>query len=287
MTQLPAELASLPAPSLIEELSYEARLDLFQDRLAEAFTAAGIEYDVTDLETDPAQIILQVAAYQDVLLRQRINEAARGTMLPYAAGGDLDILAQFHDVKRQTGEADERLRLRVVLSIRGRSTGGTEPRYRAVAMGADIRVADASVYTEGRDPTVHIAIYSTENAGMASASLLAAVTAAVNDPTVRMVNDKVVVAGAVRRVANVEANVWLLPQTSAGITDAMEAALRVAWAREIVLGRDVTLAWLTSRLMIDGVQRVTILAPAADVVMPLYQAAALGTVTLHVAGRDY
>lgn len=287
MTDLPAELANLPAPSLVEELSYEARLALFQARLAAAFAAAGIDYDVTDLETDPAQILLQVAAYQDVLLRQRVNEAVRGTLLPYATGPDLDILAQFYDVSRQSGEADKRLRERVVLAIRGRSTGGTEPRYRAIAMGADLRVADASVYTEGRDPTVKIAIYSTENAGLASASLIQAVQAAIDAPSARMVNDRVVVLAAVRQVVNVAAKVWLLPETSAAITDAMASALRAAWEREIVLGRDVTLSWLISRLMIDGVQRVEVEAPLTDIVMPPYQAAALGSISLAVAGRDY
>lgn len=287
MSDLPAELANLPAPSLVEELSYGARLALFQDRLTSAFDAAGVEYEVTDLETDPAQILLQVAAYQDVLLRQRVNEAVRGTLLPYAGGADLDILAQFYDVARQLGETDERLRRRVVLAIRGRSTGGTEPRYRSIALAADVRVADASVYTEGRDPTVKIAIYSTENAGLASASLIAAVQAAVDAPAARMVNDRVVVLAAVRQVVNVSARVWLLPETSAAITDAMAAALQAAWAREIVLGRDVTLSWLTSRLMLDGVQRIELTAPETDIVMQPFRAAALGSISLSVAGRDY
>lgn len=287
MTELPDELANLPPPALIEELNYEARLADFRDRLIAAFEAAGIDYDVGALETDPAQIILQVAAYQDILTRQRVNEAVRGTMLPYAVGADLDILAQFYDVTRQVGEGDDRLRRRVVLAIRSRSTGGTVPRYQAVALDADIRVADASVYTVGRDPTVHVAIYSTENSGLASQALVETVQAALDNPAVRMVNDRIVVAAALRQVVNVSARVWLLPQASASITTAMEAALRAAWAKEIILGRDVTIAWLISRLMLDGVQRVEIDGPATDLVVPPYEAAAIGSVTLQVAGRDY
>lgn len=287
MVDLPAELANLPVPTLVEELRYDARLALFRTRLSETFATAGISYDVQDLETDPAQILLQISAYQDLLVRQRINEAVRGTLLPYATGADLDILAQFYDVGRQTGEVDARLRERVVLAIRGRSTGGTEPRYRSVALGADVRVADASVYTIGRDPTINIAIFSTDNSGIADQALVDTVAAAVTHPAVRMVNDRVVVAAAARQLVPVTARVWLLPQTSSAITVAMEAALRQAWAGQIVLGRDVSIAWIISRLMLDGVQRVEIDAPVTDIVLPPHQASALGTVTLVVAGRDY
>lgn len=287
MIMLPPELANLPVPTLIEEISYDARLVLFRHHAKAAFAAVGIAYDVDGQEFDPAQILLQTASYQDALLRQRINEAVRGYLLPYASGADLDILANFYDVARQLGELDDRLRARVVLAIRGRSTGGTEPRYRSVAMSSDLRVADVSIYTIGRDPTIHAAVFSTDNAGIADAALLAKVTAALNAPAVRMVNDRIEVSAAVRQLLDVSCRVWLLPQTSATITMAMEAALRLAWASQIVLGRDVTRSWLVSQLMLDGVQRVEIGAPSADIIVPPYQAVALGLVTIEISGRDY
>lgn len=287
MSELPAELASLPAPTLVEELSYAARLSLFRERLVLAFLEAGIEYDADGLETDPAQILLQLGTYQDLLLRQRINEAIRGTMLPYAGGSDLDILAQFYDVARMPSESDDRLRLRVVLAIRGRSTGGTEPRYRSIALASDLRVADVSIYTVDRDPTIQVAVYSTDNNGVADEALIAVVNAALQDPAVRMVNDRIVVAPAAREAISVSADVWLLPQTSSAISIAMESALRIAWQKQIGLGRDVTRAWLTAQLMLEGVQRVEIRQPLADVVVPANRAGLLGLVTLNVRGRDY
>lgn len=287
MTRLPPELASLPAPSLIEEIAYETRLSMFRLRLQEAYDAAGIPYDVGELQTDPVQILLQVGTYQDMLIRQRINEAVRGTLLPYAVGGDLDILAQFYDVTRLAGEDDDRLRARIVLAIRGRSTGGTEPRYRSVAMEADLRVANVSVYTVGRDPTIRVAVYATDNGGVADEALIAAVDAALQSPAVRMVNDRIVVSAAARTTIAVAADIWVLPQTSTAIVIAMEAALRAAWAQQIGLGRDVTRAWLTAQLMLEGVQRVEITAPLADVVIPADQAGLLGAVSLVVKGRDF
>lgn len=287
MAELPAELANLPLPVIIEQISYEARYAAFRTQLAALFAAAGIDYDVEDLETDPAQILLQTASYSDLMLRQRINEAIRANLLAFANGSDLDHLAQFYDVERLTGEADPALRVRVVLAIRGRSTGGTEPRYRSVALGADPRVADAAVYTVGRDPTVHVAVFSTDNAGVADAELLTKVDAALQAPAVRMVNDRIVVAAASRVAMPVTADIWLLPETSASIVEQMKAKLTAAWTAQMGLGRDVTRSWLIANLMIDGVQKVEILAPIADAVVPFNQAAALGLITLNTIGRAY
>lgn len=287
MTTLPPELANLPAPSLVETISYESRLAVLKTRLVEIFVAAGIEYDVQDLETDPAQILLQVSAYQDVLLRQRVNEAIKSWFLAYATGGDLDVLAQWYDVARLAGETDDALRRRVVLSIQGRSTGGTEARYRAIALGADVRVADATVYTVGRDPTIHVAVFSTAAGGVADAALLAKVDAALQAPTVRMVNDTIVVASAAQQTIAVTAKVWLLPQAPESTLATISAYLSAAWARDMLLGRDLTLSWLIAQLQRDGVHRIELVTPAADIEIPFNQAAALGVVTLTAQGRVY
>lgn len=287
MATLPAELASLPAPQIIATISYETARANFIALLVEAFNAAGIDYDVDRLEANPGVMLMQVAAFIDVNLRQRINEAIRANLLAFASGSDLDHLAQFYDVARQAGETDDRLRVRVVLAIRGRSTGGTEPRYRSVALDADPRVADAAVYTVGRDPVVHVAIFSTDNAGVADQALINKVNAALQAPGVRMVNDTIAVAGASRVATPITANVWLLPQTSSGILEQMKAALAAAWTQSMGMGRDVTRSWLASKLMLEGVQRIDIVSPAADVVVPFNQAAALGTMTLVEQGRAY
>ncbi len=42
-----------------------------------------------ELESEPATKLLQENAYRELLLRQRINEAAQAVMVAYAMGGDL------------------------------------------------------------------------------------------------------------------------------------------------------------------------------------------------------
>ena len=95
------DLSQLPAPQIIETLDYETIRDQMLAHLAELLPG----WTASDLESDPAVKILEVAAYRELLLRQRVNEAARGVMLAFAAGSDLDQLAAFPNVQRLEGAA--------------------------------------------------------------------------------------------------------------------------------------------------------------------------------------
>src|SRR5690606_3005832 len=100
----------LPQPSIIETLDYEAVLaELVADVVAR-FVDAGVDYDVGNLATDPVKIILEACAYREILLRARINDAAKANLVPFSTGSDLDHLAAFYDVERLEGESDVALR---------------------------------------------------------------------------------------------------------------------------------------------------------------------------------
>lgn len=278
------DLSSYPPPQAVEELDFETLFAVFKADMVSRMPEIA---PLMELESEPATKLGQVHSYVEMLVRARINDAIRANLLAYAAGADLDHLAAFYDVVRLPGETDEALRRRVILAIQGRSTGGTAPRYRSVALGASVRVADAVVYRVGTDPTVHVAVYATDNNGVADAELLAMVEAALNDPAVRMVNDTIVVRSAVFEVVDVEANVWLLPEASNALLDVLPDTLRAAWAAETGLGFNLTRAWLTARLMVSGVQRVEIVAPAADVIALPEHAISIGAIKLNNMGRDY
>jgi phage-related baseplate assembly protein len=280
------DIAVFPPPEAIETLDFEVILAEVMADAQSRFDAAGIAYDVGALETDPVKIVAEAAAYRELLLRARINDAVRSNLLAFARGTDLDHLAAFYDAVRLADESDERFRLRTLLAVQGRSTGGTVPRYRAVALGVDRRVADAAVYRVGTTPLIQIAVTATDNNGVADAALLAAVVAAVNAPAVRMVNDTIQVLAAVRNIVDVDAKVWLLPEAAGSLIEALVPALRTDWAAEGGLGFDLTREWLAARLMKTGVQRVEILTPIANLTVPPSQAISLGAVTLTLAGRD-
>lgn len=280
------DLATFPPPEAIETLDFEAILVEIMADAQSRFDAAGIAYDVGGLETDPVKIVAEAAAYREMLLRARVNDAVRANLLAFARGADLDHLAAFYDAVRLPDESDDRFRLRALLAVQGRSTGGTEPRYRAVALGASLRVADAAVYRVGTTPQIEIAVVAADNNGVADAGLLALVSEAIENAAVRMVNDTIRVIAAVTDTIDVAARIWLLPDAAGSLVAALPAALRADWAAEGGLGFDLTREWLLARLMKTGVQRVEILAPAETVVVLPGRAVALGAVDLTMMGRD-
>ncbi|MDR1874369.1 MAG: baseplate J/gp47 family protein [Synergistaceae bacterium] len=93
------DLSKLPAPQLIEELDYGVIVAAMRTKLRELLP----EWTGYELESDPANKVLEVAAYREMLLRQRINEAARGVMIAFATGSDLDHLAAFYPETRLPG----------------------------------------------------------------------------------------------------------------------------------------------------------------------------------------
>lgn len=281
------ELDGLGTPEIIEEVAFEQLLDERKQRILSLAPSYGIAYDVEGLETDPAMILAQSEAYRETLLRARGNDIARANYLYFTSGSALDHMAAFYDVIRMAGETDERLKRRVILAIQGRSTGGTAPRYRRLALEASIDVADAFVYTNGLTPTVYCAIFANNETGVASQALIDTVQAYLDREDHRMISDSIIVRGAVVSVVDVTASLTLLPDTSADLVTQMQEALASDWSSIAGLGRDLTLNWLTGYLMRSGVHSVEIAAPTADVVMQPFEAVRIGSVALTVAGRAF
>jgi len=279
-----AEISSLPPPSIIAPLDYETALAERKAKLTELHPPVA---PVLALESATTTKLLQENSYRELLLRGMVNDAFHQSLLAYASGPNLDHIAYFYDVTRLSGESDDRLRVRTILAIQGRSTGGTAPRYRAIAMGADVMVADAVVYRDGYDPTVRVAVYSSEVGGIAGPALVAKVQAALDAPAVRMVNDVIVVQAAVFQSVDVSIDAWLLPDADGTQSASIADALRASWANETGLGFDLTRSWITARAMTPGVQRISVTSPAADVIAPPYRAISLGQITVNIRGRDY
>jgi phage-related baseplate assembly protein len=198
------ELATLPEPGIIETLSFDAVfasiVQDFQGRYPD-FTAL--------LESDPAVKLLEVAAYRELLLRNRINEAARGQMLAFAAGTDLDHLGAFYGVERLSGEGDSALRRRIRLRIMGFSNAGGSDTYRYWALTSSAEIADVAV-TSPQPGHVRISVLSRLGDGTASGELLDTVKAVVLRDDIRVLTDTVHVLGAEIVPVDVAAEVWLL-----------------------------------------------------------------------------
>lgn len=274
------DFSSIPAPEIIEELDFETILAAM---IADLQSRDPSYSEI--LESDPGIKILEVAAARELILRQRINDALKATLLRYASGGDLDNLAAFYGVTRLEDEIDETLRLRTIDRVMGSSTAGGRSWYRFQALSASSLIADVNVDSPAPGE-VRISVLSTQNNGVPSTALLEIVDDVVQSDAVRVITDTVTTVSAELVTVNVQAQVWLLPEAPATVFDTLESTLRADFAAESGLGWDVTLSWLIAKLQQPGVQRVMLQAPTAQVICDANMAPVLGTVTLTLMGRD-
>ena len=274
------ELATLPVPGIIETLSFDAIFSVivqeFQSRYPE-FSAL--------LESDPAIKLLEVAAYRELLLRNRINEAARGQMLAFASATDLDHLGAFFGVERLEGEGDSALRRRIQQRIMGFSNAGGADTYRYWSLTASPEVADVAV-TSPQPGHVRISVLSRLGDGTASEELLEAVSSIVLRDDIRVLTDTVHILGAEIVPVDVAARIWLQPETVTELMDVLSGHLEAEFAAAANLGFDITRSWLTGRLHVAGVHKVELLTPEADIRIQPWQVARLHACVLDYAGRD-
>ncbi|MCZ2158876.1 baseplate J/gp47 family protein [Bartonella sp. 220] len=270
---------ALVKPDIITEISFEEIRAAALAHLKELLPG----YIV--LESDPAVKVIEAFSYRELLLRQRINEAARNNILDFATGESLDALGNWHGIARMEDESDERYRERIQLHARGGKGSGTEPYYKLIAMSADSRVKDAIIYRKGKDPTIYVALFGNNEEGTASEDLIQIVSQALHRKNIIMTNDTIIVHAAVKKVVDLQADVWLLPETSLKILTTMETNLRAAWRKEQAIGRELSLSWWVSKLMIAGVQKVIAITPTQDRTVGDEEVLAIGKVILNFKGR--
>lgn len=288
------DLSLLQPPAVVETLNFEATLAALRADFVVRFP----DYTAV-LESDPVQKLLEVAAYRELILRGRVNDAARGCMLATAIGTDLDHLAALFGVERllvdpgdasavppiaPTYETDTRLRQRAQLALEGFSTAGPSGAYIYHALSASAAVLDASVQSP-IPGQVLVTVLSTDGDGTAPADLLATVNAALSADDVRPLCDQVVVQSAVIAPYTVSVELWVYPGPDATvIRAAAESALLAYVASCRRIGYDVTLSGLYAAAHQPGVQRAVISTPATDLVADLSTASYCTGVAVTLAG---
>ena len=263
----PIDLSQLPAPNIIEPLDFETILADRKARLIE-LTPAEEREAVTELlalESEPLVKLLEENAYRELLLRQRINEAARAVMLAYAGGSDLEQIGANYSVEKLEGESDASFRRRIQLSPEGYSTAGPAEGYRFHALGADPNVKDASI-TSPAPGEVMITVLARSGNGTAGPTLLTSVLNTVGADDVRPLTDRVNVQSAIINAYTVEARLTIDEGPDAGVVQdaAVDETERLVAERH-ALGRDVPLSALYAALHRPGVQAVELLRPTADI----------------------
>ncbi|MGP5567245.1 baseplate assembly protein [Pseudomonas helleri] len=291
------DLSRLPAPLVLEPLDFET---LYQEALTDIRGLMGDNWSAA-LESDPVVKLLEKAAYDKMMSRARINDAAKALLLAFARDSDLDHLAANYNVQRllvvaaDPGavppievqyESDDSLVERTLFAFEGMSIAGPRDAYVFHAMSADGRVADARVGSPS-PAIVEVSILSRIGDGVASEDLLEVVREALSDEDVRPLGDRVIVRSAGLIGYRIEAVLYLYPGP--------EIELILAEARSSLdryintqrrLGRDIRRSAIHAALHVSRVQRVELIHPVKDVVVLDHQAANCTGFSVVFGGTD-
>lgn len=290
------DLSLLPAPAVIETLDYEAILTALKADLSARDPTLEA---VLELESEPLTKLLEVCAYRETLLRQRVNDAAHAVMVAYATGTDLDQIGANYGVLRlviipadplanppvvEVLESDTAYRARIVLSLEGYTNAGSVGAYQFHGLSASGQVKGIGVYSTVPGQ-VDIAVLSHTGTGAAAQTLRDTVAAALNAEAVRPLCDTVVVRSATIVEYTITAALTIYPGAASDpILSAAQSATAAYVAAQHALGRDITRSGLFACLHQPGVQNVTLTAPAADLVIAWDAAGWCTATTITLAG---
>ncbi|MBN3005583.1 baseplate J/gp47 family protein [Chromobacterium alkanivorans] len=292
------DITLLPAPAVVEEIDYEALLLTRKQRLI-AVVPADIRDAIAatlELETEPLTILLQENAYTELILRQRINEAAKATMLAYAEKTDLDNKAADYNVTRllvtpadpdanppveAVWESDDRLRLRTQMAMEGTTVAGSRGAYLFHTLSASANVADAYIDSRAFGPQredspapgeVRVWLLDARGDGVPDQALLDTVTAALSAETVRPLNDTVTAAAGTPAPFAVSALLEFEEggEALSGGLDAARTRLDALLAKAKKLGTGqkpsgLPTSALIAALKVAGVHDVTLLSPLTTI----------------------
>lgn len=295
----PIDLSRLPVPPIIEVIDYEdilaerkARLLFLTPAAQKAEMAATLE-----LESEPIVKLLQENAYREVGLRQRVNDAAKGMMLAFAAKADLDHLAAGVGVERlvvtpadpeqdlpAVMEEDPDLRRRTQLAPESFSVAGPKGAYISLALNADARVLDAAVKSPVAGQVL-VTVLSREGDGTASPELLGVVLPALSPENKRPLGDEVIVQSAQIVDYQVMATIYTSPGPDAGVVVAESRKRLDAYiAKCHEIGGEVAISGLHGALHVDGIKRVVLTLPLVSIQTTDTQAPDCSAITILYGG---
>ncbi len=296
-------LNQLPIPDVLETLDYKAILQRRKDAFIALWPIDQQDHwrDTLALESEPVTKLLEENAYLEILLRARINDAARATMLAYATGADLDAIGvKYHTTRLlitsadntttpptpAVFESDEEYRERIQLAFEALSVAGPEQAYIWHARRAHVQIADVGVFSPN-PAYVTVVVLDRRGNGQAQQEVLDAVTKTLNDETVRPIADHVTVKRAQIVNYSIAAQIYCYPQPE--IEPIMQAArsnLAEYIKKQRRIGYDITLSGIYAALHVAGVQRVEITSPAADIEITREQCAHCTNSNVSYGGVD-
>ena len=274
------DLTRLPSPKVIEELDFETIFERKKNALLELIPSSVRETIAAtlSLESEPLTIDLQQQAYHEMILRQRINQAAASTLLAFAQGSDLDHLAAAKGITRKIVrqadptalppvealyETDDDLRRRVQLYPEKLAAAGPRAAYEAHALDAHPKIIDARAVREVAG-TVCVFIKAAD--GVPSEEILQAAQDYLSAETRRPLCDTVKVKAGRPKAVRIAARIRY--ESGPDLTlvkDKQLDDLKKMLEKNSRLGASVALSKIIGALDTDGVKKIEMASPVEDI----------------------
>ena len=271
------------------------------------------QYDVGNLEFDPIRITQENSTYFELMVRDRVNQAARACTLAFAVGGDLDAIASRYPggMPRLTGETDDAYWTRIWLSPNTLTQNGVYENYiffaftAAEAAGMPLRdvqalatpgkanvdvviMADGTPVTPVQDSTTGARTFTPFPSPTPTDAQVSAVFDYLTAPGMgrKGLTDVVNVRGPKIKDVAYSIRIQLYPGWDQTLSMAqLNQALATLIQNQRYLGYSHTLAAIDAALKVSGVFNVIKDSPSADVIIPTDTVVRVTSVKLDYAGR--
>lgn len=285
------DFSQLPAPNLIKELDFET---LFNERKEKFIALYPAEEQaqwraILSRESDPVVKILQENTYLEMLYQHKCNTDALALLIAFSEGSDLDHLALTeYGIIRQivtpedlsvtpplpaVYESDERLKERCLLQYDGMNTAGSANAYRYFSLSADGRVDGVKIKSDESHPYLLdiVITQSDSDNGEASQELVDIVQAALSPDDVRPVCDRPTVISSTATNYQIEAQLFVGKNAEdALLLEAANSRLDSYIQKSKKNGSSIRLSAIYAALHVDGINRVVITQPPADIEIDAY-----------------
>jgi len=285
------DFSQLPEPTLIQELDYESIFNERKEKFIALYPVAEQNQwrTILNRESDPVVKVLQENAYLELLYRNKCNADARSLLLAYAEGPDLDHLALTeYGLMRlivtpadnsvvppspAIYESDDRLKERCLLQYDGMNTAGSSNAYKFFTLTADGRVDGVKVHSDTDKPYLLDIIISQVDSqnGEATQELIDIVQAALDPEHVRPVCDRPIVKSSIAKPYQITARLFVGKNAEDSLLlEAANIRIQNYIQKARKNGQSIRLSALYAALHVDGINRVVIDAPSANIEIDVY-----------------
>ncbi|MBP8005499.1 MAG: baseplate J/gp47 family protein [Acinetobacter sp.] len=285
----------LTKPQMVEEIDFES---LFLERKNDLIRLwpEDEQENIAKLltyESEPLVKLLEENTYREMILRQRINQAALSTLLAFAKGSDLEAVVANYGITRlivspateekdAVYEKDEALRYRASLVFDSLSVAGPTSAYEFHSLSADGRVADAKASSPAPAEALVTILQNDTTTGEATPELVNLVQTYLSDDIRRPVADRLTVQSVEAVHFELVATVYTnnLPESDPLIS-AAKAAVKDYFDESRRIGRSIYLSKIYNLLHVSGVVHVAITSPVTDVEITQTQVANCTNITIN------